>query len=458
MLTVGGAGFYLYASLKQTLLQRSDYAVLGRVDHFRKLLRYDLNLADMQRNPQLFENMLGNEDDIFIISQQGRPVVMVNPRHAELPELPTVGSQASLEPKDLRSGITPDGIPLRAAAAEIRSGDASIQVVAAHLLVKEMAMLDTFRQRIAGAVLLAFLLTAAMGFLFLRRGLKPLHDMADHAAAITPARLNSRLDPTHTPRELNPLTEAFNGMLDRLADGYQRLVQFSADLAHEIRTPIGSLMGICQVTLQQPRSVDEYQSVIASNLEELERISRMVESILFLARAEEAQAVLDYKTLALEDELQRVADYFEGLAEERELRLVVEGEGCLQADQQLLRRALSNLVANAVRYADAGSVISIRAKRHLDEYWLQVVNVCPRLAPEQVERLFDRFYRADASRQGADSNGLGLAIVTAIMRLHNGSADVEQGNDQTICFTLRFPVNASKGQTANAAIAKSLHV
>lgn len=457
MLTVGGAGVYLYGSLKHTLLERSDYAVLGRVDHFRKLLRYDLNLADLQLNPQLFENMLGNEEDVFIISQQGQPIVMVNPKQAILPDLPVVGSDESLSLDDLRSGVAPDNTPLRAAAAEVRSGDTSVRVVAAHLLVKEMAMLDTFRERILGAVVLAFLLTAILGYLLLRRGLLPIHEMAAHAATITPARLNSRLDPANTPKELDQLTTAFNGMLDRLADGYQRLVQFSADLAHEIRTPIGSLMGICQVTLQQPRSVDEYQSVLASNLEELERISRMVESILFLARADDAQAVLDYKALILEDELQRVADYFEGLAEERELRLVIEGRGMLQADPLMVRRALSNLVANAIRYADAGSDIHIRTQQQGQEQWIQVENCCPRLDPRQLDRLFDRFYRGDTARHGSESNGLGLAIVAAIMRLHGGSAHVEQGEDQRICFTLRFPSGAQCRPALTASMAKGLH-
>lgn len=149
-------------------------------------------------------------------------------------------------------------------------------------------------------------------------------------------------------------------MLDRLDDGYRRLMQFSADLAHEIRTPVGSLMGHCQVALRQNRSVDEYQALLASNLEELERVSRLVESILFLARADEAQAALERQSLDLHDELQRVAGYFEGLAEERDLTLSIHGHGTLRADPILLRRALSNLVANAIRYADENSEIQLR--------------------------------------------------------------------------------------------------
>ena len=216
-------------------------------------------------------------------------------------------------------------------------------------------MLGEFRQRIYLAVSLAFLITAVLGFVLLRRGLRPLREMAAHATDISPARLHSRMSSDNTPVELQQLSDAYNAMLDRLAEGYQRLIQFSADLAHEIRTPVGSLMGHCQVALRQTRSADEYQALLASNLEELERISRIVESILFLARADESQAVVQRQSLQVHDELERVAEYFEGLAEERKIRLLISGQATVHADPQLLRRALSNLVANAIR--DRKSVV-----------------------------------------------------------------------------------------------------
>lgn len=442
MLTVGAAGMYLYHSLQATLLQRSDYGVLARLDHFRKLLHYDLSLEQLQASPQLVENMLGAEDDIFLIGEAGQPpLINVNPRGAALPALRAVADSEPLGLADLRSGVAPDGVPLRAAQARVQLDGRDVRITAAHLLVKEMAMLETFRWRIAAAVVLAFLLTAALGFLLLRRGLRPLRRIAEQAAAITPARLHSRLQLADTPVELNQLSQAFNAMLERLDDGYRRLTQFSADLAHEIRTPVGSLMGTAQVTLQQPRSVDEYQGVLASSLDELERIARMVESILFLARADDAQAVLDLRELELEEEIQRIVAYFEGLADERQLHLRHEGGGRLRADPMLLRRALSNLVANAIRYADAGSEILIRVREEKGARLIQVENSCSPLHPGQLERLFDRFYRADLARQGGESNGLGLAIVAAIMRLHGGSVSVSQDGARRIRFELHFNVD-----------------
>ncbi|MFJ5300479.1 heavy metal sensor histidine kinase [Pseudomonas sp. NPDC088368] len=444
MLAVASAGMYLYETMKASVMTRSDHAVLARLDHFRKLLQYDLTLDTLRSSPQLFENMLDSEDDIFVIGEPGKsPVIMVNPLHATLPQMPVISANAPLSADDMRSGMVRGDVPMRAATVEAVSGGKVVHLTAAHLAVKEMATLDNFRDRILISIALAFAVTAGLGYLLLRRGLRPLRNMAAHATAITPARLDSRMDSRDTPVELQQLSDAYNGMLDRLADGYQRLTQFSADLAHEIRTPVGSLMGHCQVALRQPRSADEYQMLLASNLEELERISRMVESILFLARADDAQAALNRQPLSLADEVQRVTGYFEGLAEERQMTFSVSGDGQLDADPLLLRRALSNLVANAIRYADESSEIEIRVVNEGEQRRIEVENQGPVLSESALGKLFDRFYRADASRhQSSDSNGLGLAIVAAIMQLHGGDVAVNQPRPKRICFALIFPMPA----------------
>ncbi|KNC16670.1 MULTISPECIES: heavy metal sensor histidine kinase [unclassified Pseudomonas] len=442
MLTVAGAGWYLYESMKTSVLARSDNAVLGRLDHFRKLLHYDLTLDKLSSSPQIFQNMLGSEDDIFVIAEVGQPpVIQVNPLRATLPPLPEVAQDAVPTASDLRTGTAPSGIPLRAASVLTTSGGREVTLTAAHIMVKEMAMLGEFRQRIYLAVGMAFLLTALLGFVLLRRGLRPLREMAAHATDISPARLHSRMSSDNTPVELQQLSDAYNAMLDRLAEGYQRLTQFSADLAHEIRTPVGSLMGHCQVALRQGRSADEYQALLASNLEELERISRIVESILFLARAEDTQAVVQRQPLQVHDELERVTEYFEGLAEERRIRLSIAGDATLNADPLLLRRAVSNLVANAIRYADPHSEVQIDVASTPTQCVINVENQGPALDPATLTHLFDRFYRGDASRQhNSDSNGLGLAIVAAIMQLHAGEASVSQPQPGRIRFALSFPV------------------
>ena len=347
-LVVSAVGFYLYRSVEEAMLRRSDVMVAGRVEHFRNLLRDNLTLAELKARPRLFENMLGNEQDILLLGQPGEaPIVAVNPRHERLPSLRVVAAGQALNPSVVHAALTHDGVPMRVLAAEVLVGGREpLQITAAHLLLGETRMLAQYRDRVIAAVLLAFLGTALLGWLVLRHGLRPLRTLAAKAAEIHPTSLDTRLDVAAAPAELQQVAQSFNAMLERLDDGYQRLQQFSADLAHEIRTPIGSLMGHGQVALRQPRSNEEYQALIASNQEELERIARMVESILFLARADDVRAAVERSRLDLGEELRRQAEYFEGLAEERGLSLDVQVSGQLRADPQLFRRALSNLLAN----------------------------------------------------------------------------------------------------------------
>ncbi|OZI21138.1 two-component sensor histidine kinase [Bordetella genomosp. 9] len=449
-LVVSVAGMYLYKAMESSMMARSDIGLIGRVDRFRALLRDTLTLDEIRARPGLFENMLGNEQDVLVFRIPGaEPVMDVNPGHQALPPVAPVAEDQPLARENIRDGTTTAGGGMRVVSAMARTMDGTpVEVQAAHLLVNETRMLALYREQIALAVAAAFLSIAVLGYLALRRGLRPLRAMARQAARVTPASLDQRLNLADTPHELRELTASFNAMLDRLADGYERLAQFSADLAHEIRTPIGALMGNCQVALYQRRTPSEYESVLASSLEELERLSRLVENILFLARAENAQSALDYVQLDLDTELRRVAEYFEGLAEERGLRLQCSGSGVVRADAMLFRRALGNLVANAVRYADAETEISLSARATGDTVQVQVDNRGTPIPPDRLHKLFDRFYRADLSRSaGSDASGLGLAIVRAIMALHGGRAWAESAPDGHIRFTLSYPATAPVGAT-----------
>ena len=445
-LVVSGAGWYLYGAMRQEMTTRSDFQVTGRVEYFRHLLSQRFPLDRLVANTGLFENMLGNEQDVLIFQQPGqKPLINVNPARLSLPPVTPTPADAPQLLSAIRSGETAQGVPLRVASALVRLDDGNLlQISAAHVMVNEQKMLARYLWRIVAAVAVAFVLIALLGYWVMRRGLQPLWRMAAQAAVITPNTLSTRLSEQGAPKELQQLTRSFNAMLDRLNEGYQRLTQFSADLAHEIRTPVGALMGHCQVALYQPRSVEEYETLLSNNMDELERISRMVENILFLARAGEAQAVLNYSRLDVTQELRRVADYFEGLAEERGITLVCQGEGPLLADAMLFQRALSNLVANAVRYADENSQIQLQVvSQPTGERVVQVVNQGRPISPAHLDKLFDRFYRADAARSaGTQASGLGLAIVRAIMTLHGGKARVEcaQGDKAArITFSLIFP-------------------
>ncbi|XBS71578.1 heavy metal sensor histidine kinase [Acerihabitans sp. KWT182] len=450
-LVISAVGFYLYGDMARSMRHQAGVQTSNRVAYFRSLLGNSFPIALLHDNPHLFENMLGNERDILIFQRPGQsPLINVNPGRYPLPPVKPVADSAPITLTAVHAAATPDGIPIRFVTAWVSpAGHDPILITAGHVMLNETRMLAQYRDRIIAAVIGAFLMIALLGYGVMRHGLTPLRRMAAQAEGIHPATLNTRLTEQGAPAELHQVIRSFNAMLDRLADGYQRLSRFSADLAHEIRTPVNALMGHCQVALYQRRSAQEYESVLVRNSEELERISRMVENILFLARAGEAHSAISPAPLPLATELQRVADYFEGLAEERGLRLLCRGEGMVQADAMLLRRALSNLVDNAIRYADADSDIILCGRRYREGWLIEVINHGPPIPANHMDKLFDRFYRADDARTSSgNASGLGLSIVQAIMKLHRGSAGVQCTPTGEITFTLYFLDKTGDAQAA----------
>jgi two-component system heavy metal sensor histidine kinase CusS len=290
---------------------------------------------------------------------------------------------------------------------------------------------------LAIGVLLAILL----GYAVARRGLAPVRRIARAANAITSTHLDDRLELAEAPRELRELVIAFNGMLDRLQGSFSRLTQFSSDLAHELRTPINNLMGESQVALTRARDAGEYRAVLESGVEELERLSRMIENMLFLARAEHPETTVAAAWLDARAELDRVAEFYAMLADESRVRISRSGDGMLWADPQLLRRALSNLLSNALRHTPAGSEIVMTVSATPDGMTILTVrNPGAPIPAQDLPRVFDRFYRVEPAREGpSGSAGLGLAIVRSIMQLHGGAAGVARTAEGWTEFTLRFP-------------------
>jgi two-component system heavy metal sensor histidine kinase CusS len=227
-------------------------------------------------------------------------------------------------------------------------------------------------------------------------------------------------------------------MLQRLEEGYSRLSRFSEDLAHEMRTPLNNLMGQNQLALNQPRSVEDYENLLVSKQEEYERLARMIDNMLFLARAEKPEAMLQLRPLDLGELAGQLCDYFEGMAEERHMQLRSCAQGRLIADAALVRRALANLLSNALRYGAANSVVTLRSQQHALGLDIEVSNQGEPIAAQHLPRLFDRFYRCDPARaQPGDSGGLGLAIVQSIMLMHKGQVLVDSQPHETR-FILRF--------------------
>ena len=434
-------GVALYHELERELIKRDDAALVARAEQLRNLLKDSNTLDLIQTKPELFQNMLGNHESVLSIAAPGQtPLLLVNPGNIQMPAVPAVAKDHELGLADVHHFAGVNGVPFATVAATIDSGDlGSLQVTAGRLMTERTAMLARYRLSVFALASVAAIILALVGYLLVHRGLVPLRRLARHAHGIGVSNLAERLDGHGAPKELLPMIDSFNTMLERLAKGFIQLGQVSTDMAHELRTPINNLLGETQVALQQNRSMESYQQLLASNVEELERLARMLDNMLFLARTDPASALRQRQELSAAEEVQRLADYFEGLAGDVDMHILAEGDGVIWAEPMLLRRALANLCANAIKYGAPGSELRIQATPTAEGINLSVSNQGETIPAEHLPRLFERFYRVDESREhSSQSNGLGLSIVATIMQLHNGRYGVRSEDGMT-CFELFFP-------------------
>lgn len=292
------------------------------------------------------------------------------------------------------------------------------------------------------------LAVVALGaWLIARTALAPLRRFRRLAASIGAESLNRRVSEAGLPGELSDLARDFNAMLARIDSGYRRLQEFSADLAHELRTPVATLLGRNQVALSQERSPAQLRDVLEGDVEELERLSRLISDMLFIAQAEQGPALLRREEVDLHAEASRIAEYLSLVADEKNVKVEVTGSGAALADRMLVQRAITNLLSNAVRHSDAGTTVRIDVEQGAQRTVLRVSNAGEPIPADHLERIFDRFHRVDASRARlSGGTGLGLAIVRSIMDAHGG--DVRASSDGPAgmtTFKLEFPAQVSPG-------------
>ena len=282
------------------------------------------------------------------------------------------------------------------------------------------------------------LASAIIAITVTKHGLRPLAEMTRSLERIGPTHLNERVAPAGWPRELKPLAFAFDEMLSRLEDSFNRLSQFSADLAHELRTPVANIMGEGQVALTRERTPDEYREVIESTIAECERLSGIVDNLLFVARVDAARESIERKLFDARAAVEKIATFYRTLAEDRNVAIHCNGDGEIYADPVLFQRAVSNLVENALRFTPRGGTIQISIAVKPTHSEVTVSDNGCGITPEHLPRVFDRFYRADSSR-GSDGAGLGLALVKSIVELHGGSARIKSDVGRGTTVTLSFP-------------------
>ena len=271
-----------------------------------------------------------------------------------------------------------------------------------------------------------------------RRGLRPLEEMKHSLERIGPTHLNEHVTSANWPRELQPLATAFDEMLKRLDDSFTRLSQFSADLAHELRTPIANMLGEAQVALSRDRSSAEYRETIESTIGECDRLSGIVDNLLFVARADAAREPVARKRFDARAAVEKIAAFYETIAEDRHVAINCSGQGEISADPALFERAIGNLVDNALRFTPENGSIQIALADHTKDFEVAVSDNGSGIAPEHLPRVFDRFYRAESSR-GSDGAGLGLALVKSIVDLHGGTARIQSEIGLGTTVSLTFP-------------------
>jgi len=433
VLLLGGISVYLYQSLHHEIAWRDDQALAGRIERMDALIEDSQTVEALRRRPQLYENMLGNRDNfLWIVDDAGNTQIEINPVNLPLPVLPRNDGAIQWRTIDRT-------MPIRLAWRRIEDSSGNLTLIAGKLLTERNQMLAAYRMKVWLALATGGGLAFLLGLAISHRGMRPVRDLAERAAAIDAQHLYLRLEDTSQASELRALRAALNQMLARLEAGFAQLSRFSEDLAHEMRTPLGNLMGQTQQALGRTRTVDQYQDLLASNQEEYERLARMIDNMLFLARTEQPAATVRRERIDLSELATQLCEYFDGLAEERGMKLINRARGTVDADPDLLRRALANLLVNALRYGAPGSAVGIDSRMQGDKVEISVCNLGEPIAQDHLPHLFDRFYRCDSSRnQPGDSGGLGLAIVRSILHLHGGSVTVCSDKEETR-FTMLFP-------------------
>jgi two-component system heavy metal sensor histidine kinase CusS len=349
----------------------------------------------------------------------------------------------------------PDKLPQTPGLSTLNNGGTDYRVLNAPLFVDKpdspqlTLLLDIthhqhFLQRMQHLIWLTVglsaLATALLGAWAARSGLRPLRRMSAVARGVSAQSLNARLPEENMPPELAELAHSFNAMLGRLDDSFQRLSAFSADIAHELRTPLSNLLTHTQVTLTRPRPIEDYREALHSNLEELQWMAQLVNDMLYLAKADHGLLTPKREALELAEEVDLLLEYFALLAEDARVTLTREGNARLEGDRSMLRRALSNLLDNALRFTPAEGEVRVRIVEQAKGLNLTVENSGDGIDGALLPRLFDRFYRADPARQEGSSEhaGLGLAITQSIVRAHGGQIRCESGNGWTR-FVIELP-------------------
>lgn len=435
-----------YWNLSRQLDRRVATEMQGRRELLERILAETPSVAAV-RSQGRFVDLFFGHDTLHLAIKDAQTGKVIAAFSNAATESVTELEHARAQPDVLHAWVTPAG--------EHFSGWHSSQPIADGHVIKyylsidrrqDAALLRSLVETTLLALPLLLAVVAVGAAVVAKTGLAPVLRFNRLAASVGAKSLGQRIAVAGLPSELADMAREFNGMLKRIDEGFQQLEQFSGDLAHEMRTPVATMLGRTQVALSRSRSAAELREAMEGNVEELDRLSVLISDMLFVARADHGVHVIPQETVDLASEAQRVAEYLSLIAEDRGVQIRVIGQArAFPADRLLVQRAITNLLTNAVRHSNSNASVTIELATTDAEAHLSVVNEGSTIAPAHLERVFDRFFRADAARsREAGGSGLGLAIVRSIALAHGGSVAVKSDAGRTE-FSMTLPWNPSGG-------------
>jgi len=444
------ATFSLYMVLRAELDKSTELFLADKLHVLRTMLRERPDDEDGLREEIELESAARRYQQFYIrlLDEHGVPV-LITPGMAEQLDLAELVSRTRNRPERSISMVGRHGHAFR-----VTSATASVGTVPGHNDTIQIAidvsqseeLLARYRLWFWAMLLVTAILFPLVGYRIARHGIRPVEEIAATARRITSTNLRERIQAEGYASELASLAETFNEMLNRLEESFERISRFSADIAHDLRTPVNNIRGEAEVALARARTVDEYRDVLESSLEEAVRLSELIGDLLFLARAESPLTELRLERVDVDEVLSTVRDYYEATAADAGVSLIaLEGPQPVTTDldRSLMLRAVSNLVSNAIAHTPKGGSVTLAAAGSSEAMRIDVSDTGTGIPAEALPRVFDRFYRVDPSRsKSSGGTGLGLAIVQSIMALHGGSAEITSEVGHGTMVTLRVHTTA----------------
>jgi two-component system heavy metal sensor histidine kinase CusS len=438
----------LYLVLESELEKSTDLFLADKVHVLSTMLRERPDDRDALREEVELESAARRYEQFYIrVLDERNRLLLMTPGMADQLDLAQLASQTQSHPNRTIRMKGKNGKALRVISASAPVGSPATETDTVQIAIdvsQKEALLARYRFWFFTILLASFVIFPLVGYQIARHGIRPVEEMATTARHISSTNLRERILPEGYPFELASLASTFNQMLDRLEESFERISRFSADIAHDLRTPVNNIRGEAEVALARARSADEYRDVIGSCLEEAVRLSDLIGDLLFLERAESPLPHLRLERVDVGELLDGVREYYEASAADGGVSLSSAFSEVLviaELDRSPLQRAVGNLVSNALAHTPRGGAVVLGTNADASTIRIEVSDTGVGIPAEVLARVFDRFFRVDSSRsQGSGGTGLGLAIVKSIALLHGGNVEISSQLGQGTRVTLQMPV------------------